>query len=65
MALRVWLPLDGTLENKGVSNTTITNNGATVDTSGKIGSCYAFNGSTGYISLTGSQLFQIFVGGTQ
>lgn len=65
MSLKVWLPLNGTLENKGYSNITITNNGATVDASGKIGSCYAFNGSTGYIALSGTQLFNIFTGGTQ
>ena len=52
MALRVWLPLNGTLENKGVSDFTITNNGAAIDNSGKIGKCYYFNGST-YISGSG------------
>jgi len=46
MALQVWLPLNGTLENKGLSNITVTNNGATVDNNGKIGKCYYFNGST-------------------
>ena len=51
MALRVWLPLNGTLENKGVSNVTVTNNGATVDSAGKIGSCYYFNGSA-WIKIT-------------
>ena len=40
MALRVWLPLNGNLENKGISNITVTNNGATVDNNGKIGKCY-------------------------
>lgn len=41
--LRVWLPLNGTLENKGISNLTFTNENTTnitVDTNGKIGSCY-------------------------
>lgn len=45
MALQVWLPLNGTLENKGLSNVTVTNNGATVDNNGKIGKCYSFNGN--------------------
>jgi hypothetical protein len=45
MALRVWLPLNGTLENKGISDVTVTNNGATVDNNGKIGKCYSFNGT--------------------
>jgi hypothetical protein len=62
LALRVWLPLTGTLENKGVSNVTITNNGATINANGKIGSCYAFNGNNYYISLVGQQLFDCFKG---
>ena len=45
MSLRVWLPLDGTLENKGVSDITVTNHGATISTDGKIGSCYTFSSS--------------------
>lgn len=52
MALKVWLPLTGDLENIGVSDIAITNNGATVNTSGKIGSCYAFNGSSNYLYST-------------
>lgn len=65
MALRVWLPLDGDLRNLGCSNVTVTNNGATVNANGKIGSCYAFNGSTGYIALSGHDIFKIFTGGAQ
>jgi hypothetical protein len=49
MALQVWLPLNGTLENKGLSNVTVTNNGATVDNNGKIGKCYSVDGSSHYI----------------
>ena len=51
MSLRIWLPLMGNLNNQGLSNITATNNGATVDTNGKIGSCYSFDGSDDYISL--------------
>lgn len=51
MSLRVWLPLNGDLHNQGLSNVTVTDNGATVNTSGKIGSCYEFNNSKN-ISLT-------------
>ena len=40
MSLQVWLPLNGNLNNQGLSNVTVTNSGATVDSSGKIGSCY-------------------------
>ena len=65
VSLQVWLPLIDDVHNQGVSGTTVVNNGATVNTSGKIGSCYAFNGSTGYIALSGSDLFKIFTGGTQ
>ena len=46
MALRVWLPLNGTLENRGLSNITVTNNGAAVDNNGKIGKCYNFDGTS-------------------
>lgn len=46
MSLRVWLPLNGDLHNQGLSDITIINNGATVNTSGKIGSCYEFNASS-------------------
>ncbi len=41
MALKVWLPLNGSLENKGISNVTVTNNGATINNNGKIGKCYS------------------------
>jgi len=46
MSLRVWLPLDGSLENRGISDIEIINNGATIDNNGKIGKCYNFNGSS-------------------
>ena len=40
MSLQIWLPLNGNLNNQGLSEVAITNSGATVDNSGKIGSCY-------------------------
>ena len=43
MSLQVWLPLNGNLNNQGLSEVTVTNNGATVDNNGKIGSCYLVN----------------------
>ena len=46
MSLRVWLPLDGSLENRGISDIEIINNGATIINNGKIGQCYNFNGSS-------------------
>ena len=51
MSLQVWLPLNGNLNNQGLSEVTVTNSGATVDSNGKIGSCYSFN--TGkYLAVT-------------
>lgn len=49
MALQVWLPLNGNLNNQGLSNVTVTNNGATIDDNGKIGKCYSFDGSNDFI----------------
>lgn len=45
MSLAVWLPLNGSLENQGFLAINGTNYNSTVSTSGKIGSCYSFNGS--------------------
>lgn len=53
MSLRIWLPLNGDLENKGLDgNITVTNNNATINNSGKIGKCYYFNGSAQYLQLS-------------
>ena len=65
MGLRVWLPLNGNLIQQGCSNVVATANGATVNTAGKIGSCYSFDGSNDLISLTGNDLYDIISGGTQ
>lgn len=51
MALQVWLPLNGNLNNNGIDNITVTNSGATVDNNGKIGKCYSFNGSSNYLRI--------------
>lgn len=48
--LKVWLPLNGDLHNQGLDDITVTNNGATVNNSGKIGKCYSFNGN--YITIS-------------
>lgn len=50
MSLRVWLPLRGSLENLGLDEVELTNNGATVNVNGKIGSCYSFDGTDDYMS---------------
>lgn len=52
MALQVWLPLNGDLHNQGLSNITVTNHGATVNSAGKIGQCYYFDGTDDYIETT-------------
>ena len=65
MALQVWLPLNGNLENRGLSNTTVAVSGAAVDNSGKIGSCYKFDGSDDYISINSSILYSAFKGQAQ
>lgn len=65
MALQIWLPLDGTLENKGCADAVITNNGAAIDNSGKIGKCYSFDGSDDYISIDSDKLCEIISGGDQ
>lgn len=46
MALKVWLPLNGNLENKGVDGIEMAGAPASWNTSGKIGKCAAFTGST-------------------
>lgn len=49
MSLRVWLPLNGDLKNYGASNTNLSSGNATYDSSGKIGGCYSFNGSSNFL----------------
>lgn len=65
MSLQVWLPLNGNLNNQGLSNAEIIATGATVNTSGKIGSCYSFDGSDDLISVNCSDLYKTFSGGSQ
>lgn len=50
MSLRVWLPLTKDLRNQGLSNVTVTNNGATFNSAGKLGGCYKTS-STATIDL--------------
>lgn len=46
MALRVWLPLNGDLENKGISNISISTNNFSINNLGKLGKCYQGHGLT-------------------
>lgn len=43
MGLQIWLPLQGNLENKGLSKVTLTTSGTPTIEDGKIGQCYTFN----------------------
>ena len=56
MALRVWLPLNGDLENKGISDYEIRSANITITNDGKIGKCYNFNGSNSYINITNFEI---------
>lgn len=51
MSLQVWLPLNGNLNNQGLTNINAINNGATVNASGKIGSCYQFGTAASDITI--------------
>lgn len=62
MGLRIWLPLNGNLENKGLDDIVVTNNGATIDNNGKIGKCYSFDGTNDYINITNVNYPNIFAG---
>ena len=46
MSLLVWLPLTNGLANEGLADITMTNNGATEVTNGKLGKCYSFSSSS-------------------
>ena len=65
MSLQIWLPLNGNLNNQGLSNIIATNNGATIDDNGKIGKCYSFDGTDDYVSIDCSDLYTTFSGGPQ
>lgn len=56
MSLRVWLPLNGTLDNLGTDNIELINNSATSNDQGKIGKCWSFNGSSSYMVSSGESL---------
>lgn len=47
MALQVWLPLNGNLNNQGLCFSNFTTSTATINNSGKIGKCYNFTQNTG------------------
>jgi hypothetical protein len=59
MSLQVWLPLDGTLDNYGLTTYTVNQGSTAVSESGKIGKCYDFTGSK-YMTLnaTSADIFE-------
>lgn len=63
MALRVWLPLNGTLKNQGLGNCIVTNSGATINNNGKIGKTYLFDANDDFISIDSADMRNIFKGG--
>lgn len=64
MALRVWLPLIGDINNKGASIATVAVSGATVNNNGKLGKTYLFDASDDYISIDSAELRNCFKGGS-
>ena len=52
MSLQVWLPLTKDLRQQGLSGMTVENHNATLNTAGKLGSCYYFNGSQQWLQLS-------------
>ena len=61
MSLQVWLPLTKDLRQQGLSNTTVTNNGATYSsTGGKLGGCYYFNNTYAWSTLDYSSFDTVF-----
>lgn len=51
MGLQIWLPLQGNLENKGLTDVSVTNNGASIEEDGKIGKCYNFGTAKSYLLI--------------
>ena len=52
MSLQVWLPLTKDLRQQGLSSMTVENHNATLNTAGKLGSCYYFNGNQQWLQLS-------------
>ena len=51
MSLRVWLPLNKDLRQQGLANISMINHNTTLNTNGKLGSCYYFNGNQQWIQF--------------
>lgn len=54
MALQIWLPLIDDTHNQGIANDfQVSNHNATIESNGKLGSCYNFNGTDSYLDCSG------------
>ena len=51
MSLQVWLPLTKDLRQQGLANINMVNHNTTLNTNGKLGSCYYFNGNQQWIQF--------------
>ena len=58
MSLLIWLPMNGNLNNRGISNVSVTNTSAASNDAGKIGRCYRFN-KNAYLSITKDPLLTV------
>lgn len=56
MSLQVWLPMTKDLRQQGLSDVTVTNNGATFNSAGKLGGCYSFGTGNSYITVDSTPL---------
>ena len=52
MSLLVWLPMIKDLTQQGISDITVSNVGATLNTNGKLGKCYYFDGNANYLEFS-------------
>lgn len=52
MSLLVWLPLTRDLTQQGTSDITVSNNGAAIYNSGKLGKCYYFDGNAHWLEFS-------------
>ena len=57
MSLQLWLPLNGNLNNNGLSGISVEGSPSSWSTDGKLGKCATFNGSTSYILYNSTTSF--------
>ena len=57
MSLQLWLPLNGNLNNNGLSGISVEGSPSSWSTDGKLGKCATFNGNTSYILYNSTTSF--------